>query len=68
MAYHGGDLLKYLSIIFVAMSSLGFLQLFDVAALSPLVIAFGIWGGLLMIVSIIFLLRISSKYIRSTEQ
>ncbi len=61
MAYHGGDLLKYLSIIFVAMSSLGFLQLFDVAALSPLVIAFGIWGGLLMTVSIIFLLKLSSK-------
>jgi hypothetical protein len=60
--------MKYLSIILVAMSSLGFLQLFNVSALSPLVIAFGIWGGLLMIVSIIFLLRISSKYIRSTEQ
>lgn len=68
MAYHGGDFMKYLSIVFVAMSSLGFLQLFNVSALSPLVIAFGIWGGLLMIVSIIFLLRISSKYIRSTEQ
>ncbi len=55
-------------IIFAVMSSLGFLQLFDVVALIPLALAFGIWGGLLMIVSLFWLLKISSKYIRSTEQ
>ncbi len=62
------DLKWLLFIIFVAMSSLGFLQLFNVAALIPLVLAFGIWGGFLMVVSIIWLLKLSSKYARSAEQ
>ncbi|VVB88207.1 Uncharacterised protein [uncultured archaeon] len=61
--------LKWLLIsLIVVMSSLGFLQLFDVVALGPLALAFGIWGGLLMTLSIIWLMKLSSKYIRSTEQ
>ncbi len=56
--------LKWL-LIFVVISSLGFLQLFNVAAL---VLAFGIWGGFLMTVSIIWLLKLSSKYIRSASR